>query len=128
MAKAATLRWVEVATLDDLWEGEILDVEVDGQIVLLAHLPGGKIVAYQGICPHQEVNLADGEFDEDTAILTCSAHLWKFDLSTGEGVNPKGCRLYRYETRVEEEVIYVGYPPEETRRYNRCRENEEATA
>ncbi len=120
----ATQTWIEVATLDDLWEGELLDVEVDGELVLLAHLPGGKIVAYQGICPHQEVNLADGEFED--GILTCSAHLWQFDLHTGAGVNPKNCQLYRYETRVEGETIYVRYPAEDTRRYNRCRESEEA--
>jgi toluene monooxygenase system ferredoxin subunit len=118
----ATYTWVEVATLDDLWEGEILDVEVDGQLVLLAHLPGGRIVAYQGVCPHQEVALADGEVEE--TVLTCSAHLWQFDLSTGEGINPDNCQLYRYETRVEGETIYVGYPPQDTRRYNRCREEE----
>ncbi len=72
----ATLKWVEVATLDDLWEGEMLEVKVDGEAVLLVHRPGRKIIAYQGICPHQEYPLAEGELDEETEILTCSGHHW----------------------------------------------------
>lgn len=102
---AATLEWVAVATLDDLWEGEITDVQVGDEHILLAHLEGGAIRAYQGYCPHQRTPLADGKVDG--YMLACAAHLWQFNLCTGEGVNPKGCRLYRYETRVEDGTIFV---------------------
>ena len=117
-----TLKWIDVATLDDLWEGEMLAVEVDGETVLLAHLPGNTIVAYQGICPHQEYALSEGLLEEDTATLTCSGHHWQFDIRTGQGINPVGCNLYRYAVKVEGETIFVGYPLGDTRRYNRCRE------
>lgn len=123
MSSEVTLKWVEVAMLDDLWEGEILDVEVDGEEVLLIHLPGEQIVAYQGICPHQETSLVDGEYDEETEVLTCGAHHWQFDVKGGEGVNPTGCNLYRYEVKVDDdEKIHVGYPEGDEQRYNRCRE------
>jgi toluene monooxygenase system ferredoxin subunit len=89
----ATLEWIEVATLDDLWEGEVTDVQVGDEIILLVHLAGGEIRAYQGYCPHQKATLAAGHLDGQ--ILTCAAHLWQFNLSTGEGVNPQGCQLYR---------------------------------
>ncbi|MBX6762988.1 MAG: Rieske 2Fe-2S domain-containing protein [Rubrobacteraceae bacterium] len=127
MSSEATLKWVEVATLDDLWEGEMMDVEVDGEEVLLVHLPGGRVVAYQGICPHQEYSLVEGELDEETNVLTCAAHEWQFDVRNGEGVNPIGCRLYQYEVKVDEdETIHVGYPESDREhRYNRCREEEE---
>ena len=55
----ATLEWIEVATLDDLWEGEVTDVQVGDEIILLVHLAGGEIRAYQGYCPHQKATLAD---------------------------------------------------------------------
>jgi len=119
MAEAeAGLEWIEVGTLDDLWEGEYTDVEVDEELILLVHFSGGQLRAYQGICPHQEIALADGDFDGK--ILTCTAHSWQFDASTGQGVNPTGCQLYRYEIKVEEETIYVGIPQDGQRHYNRC--------
>lgn len=103
---AAALEWIAVATLDDLWEGEVTDIQVGDELILLAHLQGGDIRAYQGYCPHQKTALAEGKLDGN--ILTCSAHLWQFNLSTGEGVNPGSCQLHRYQARVEDETILVG--------------------
>ena len=103
---AATLEWIAIATLDDLWEGEITDVQVGDEHILLVRLTGGDIRAYQGYCPHQKTALADGKLDG--YILTCAAHLWQFNLFTGEGVNPKGCQLYRYQSRVQDSTVFVG--------------------
>lgn len=119
----ATLKWVAVATLDDLWEGEMLDVEVDGEAVLLVHRPGRKILAYQGKCPHQEYPLVEGNLDEETEVLTCSGHHWQFSIQTGQVVNPTKGTLYHYEVKVEGETISVGYPEDTVQRYNRCRED-----
>ena len=95
---ATTLAWIEVATLDDLWEGEVTDVHVGDQLTLLVHLAGGEIRAYQGHCPHQRTALADGHLDGQ--LLTCAAHLWQFNLSTGQGVNPQGCQLFATKSRL----------------------------
>ena len=105
---ASTVRWIAVATLDELWEGEMTDVRVGDELILLAHLSGGDICAYQGCCPHQKTPLADGRLDGH--ILTCAAHLWQFNLLTGEGVNPKDCQLRRYQVKVEDPTISVGMP------------------
>jgi toluene monooxygenase system ferredoxin subunit len=105
---ATTLEWIAVATLDDLWEGDITDVQVGDELILLVHLVGGNIRAYQGYCPHQKTILADGKLDGH--VLTCAAHLWQFNLSTGEGINPKRCQLHRYEVQVEDRTISVGIP------------------
>jgi len=103
-----TLEWIAVATLDDLWEGEMIDVQVRDKLILVVHLARGDIRAYQGYCPHQKTALADGKLDGH--ILTCAAHLWQFNLSTGEGVNPKDRQLYRYQVKVEDATISVGIP------------------
>lgn len=102
----ATLEWIAVATLDDLWEGEVTDVQVGDELILLVHLNGGEICAYQGRCPHQKTALAEGKLDMH--ILTCAAHSWQFNLSTGEGVNPKDCHLYRYPLKVQDGTLSVG--------------------
>ena len=57
------IRWVSASALDDLWEGDLLDVEVEGEQVMLVHLLEGGVKAYQGMCPHQEILLADGKVD-----------------------------------------------------------------
>lgn len=114
------ITWVSAATADDLWEGDILDVELEGEPVLLAHLLGGPVKAFQGMCPHQEILLADGTWDPDTNVLLCQGHKWEFDLTSGAGLNPTGCRLYEYPVQVREngEVI-VGIPQDGARHHNR---------
>jgi toluene monooxygenase system ferredoxin subunit len=52
-------------------------------------------------------------------LLTCAAHLWQFNLSTGQGVNPQGCQLYRYRVKVEDETIAVGIPQDGQSHSNR---------
>ena len=115
----ATTRFVNAASTDDLWEGDVLDVEVDGEQVLLAHLDGGTIKAYQGMCPHQEVLLADGDWDPDTGVLVCPGHRWEFDLTTGRGLNPAGCRLYEFDVQVVADEILVGIPEDGERHHLR---------
>lgn len=103
---AATVEWIAVATLDDVWEGEMTHVQVGDELILLVHLNRGEIRAYQGYCPHQKTALADGKLDGQT--LTCAAHLWQFNVFTGEGVNPKGRQLYRYQAKIQDGTIFVG--------------------
>jgi toluene monooxygenase system ferredoxin subunit len=83
----------------------LTDVQVGDELVLLVHLPGGNIRAYQGYCPHQKTPLAQGKLEG--RVLTCAAHSWQFDLSTGQGVNPKSCQLDYYDLKIEDAVILV---------------------
>ena len=113
------ISWVNAASADELWEGDILDVEVDQEQVLLVHQYDGTIRAFQGLCPHQEVLLADGKWDADTGRLVCPGHHWEFDLTTGAGVNPAGCQLYEYPVQVVSDEIRVGIPQDGQRHYHR---------
>lgn len=97
--------WTPVATLDDLWEGEVAEFEVDDRPILLVHLRSGQIRAYDGLCPHASFPLADGDVDGNT--LTCSAHSWEFDLVTGAGINPANCRLTSHPVRLDGDQISV---------------------
>lgn len=94
-----------VCTLDDVWEGEMEEFEIDGTEVLIVHADGGEVRAYQARCPHQDHPLVEGSLEEN--VLTCSAHLWQFDVITGKGVNPEGCMLRRFSTKIENEEVWV---------------------
>lgn len=95
----------KVCELEDLWEGEMASFEVDGHEVLIIHADGGAVRAVQGICPHQEIPLCEGALQGMT--LMCRAHLWQFDVDSGESINPTGCRLALYKVKVEDGAVYV---------------------
>jgi len=96
----------KICTLDDVWEGD-MDVfaTADGTEVLIIGIDGGDPKAYQAVCPHQEIELVEGEFDG--RILTCKAHLWQFDCNNGKGVNPTDCHLAEYPLKIVGDDIYV---------------------
>lgn len=104
------LKWVKAATLDDVWEGDFIDAEIDGEEVIIVHMAGGEIRAFQGMCPHQEILLANGKIDFETGIITCSAHEWQFSMRDGKGLNPTGCRLFQYEVKLEGDDVLIGVP------------------
>jgi toluene monooxygenase system ferredoxin subunit len=91
--------------LDDLWEGEMLEVDVGERSVLLVRLDGGEVRAFQAACPHQDIPLSEGKFDG--SVLMCRAHQWTFDASTGVGINPGNCRLAEYPVRIEGDAVMV---------------------
>ncbi|MDE2372001.1 MAG: Rieske 2Fe-2S domain-containing protein [Burkholderiales bacterium] len=95
----------KVGSLDELWEGEMAEVEVDDHVIVLVCSEGGEVRAFQGICPHQDIPLAEGKFDGK--VLMCRAHQWTFDARTGAGINPGDCRLAEYPVKVEGDDILV---------------------
>ncbi|TNE85408.1 MAG: hypothetical protein EP330_25315 [Deltaproteobacteria bacterium] len=70
-----------LASLDELGEGEVLEVMLDGEPVALCRTPDG-VFAVDGTCPHAGGPLGDGDLDGTT--LTCPYHGWAFDVRTGE--------------------------------------------
>jgi 3-phenylpropionate/trans-cinnamate dioxygenase ferredoxin subunit len=79
------VRRVPVARLDDVAPGTMLMVQVDGTDILLVNL-NGTIRATQGVCSHEYFELDRGFLTADT--LTCALHLSRFDLETGEALDP----------------------------------------
>ncbi|MDF3308396.1 Rieske (2Fe-2S) protein [Rhodococcus sp. T2V] len=99
MSETLAQQWHKVLHLDDLWEGEMESVEVDGKPVLLIN-HDGDVLAYQNRCPHQEWPLNDGDLEDKK--LTCAQHLWEFDVTTGKGINPSTCSLVTYRCKVDD--------------------------
>jgi 3-phenylpropionate/trans-cinnamate dioxygenase ferredoxin component len=64
----------------------MLMVQVDGTDIVLIHTADDAWVAAQGICTHEYFELDKGFLTGDT--LTCALHLSRFDLETGEALDP----------------------------------------
>ena len=78
-------RRVDVAGLDEVPSGTMKMVQVDGTDILLVNL-AGRLRALQGTCSHEYFELDRGFLTGDS--LTCALHLSRFDLETGEALDP----------------------------------------
>lgn len=74
----------QIACDEGDFDGEdLLECHVGGREILLVRTERG-VVACPAICPHMEERLVHGFLDGN--VLTCSKHLWQWDLSTGEPI------------------------------------------
>jgi 3-phenylpropionate/trans-cinnamate dioxygenase ferredoxin subunit len=100
-------RSVSVARLDDVPPGTMRMVQVDGTDILLVNQDG--IHAVQGICSHEYFELDQGFLTGDS--ITCALHLSRFDLATGEALDPPAeLPLARYPLRVVDGSIILDLP------------------
>lgn len=81
------------------------DYDIEGGLKVLIANAGDCYYAYQGICPHQEVCLAEGYYDG--AVLTCHQHLWQWDITTGKALGLAEAPLEKYQVKVEDGEIFV---------------------
>ena len=88
----------------------MLMVQVDGTDILLVHQDG--LHALQGICSHEYFELDKGFLTGDS--ITCALHLSRFDLVTGEALDPPAeLPLMRWPVSVEDGEIVLDLPEEQ---------------
>lgn len=101
-------RLVPVAALADVPEGTMKMVQVEGSDILLVNL-GGYVRAMQGICSHEYFELDQGFLTGDS--LTCALHLSRFDLESGEALDPPAeLPLAMYTVLVEDGRVILELP------------------
>ncbi|MGH2739731.1 MAG: non-heme iron oxygenase ferredoxin subunit [Actinomycetota bacterium] len=77
--------FVTVGRVDDVPQGEIREFNVHGQEIAIVNVDGA-FYAIDGLCTHRECSLADGDLEDTT--IACVCHGSKFDVRTGEVLNP----------------------------------------
>lgn len=92
--------WIKVPDVkeDDIWIGEMTSISINGKSIILLNAEG-ELRAYANRCPHQDTPLDEGMFED--GVLTCSSHLWEFDVVSGAGINPSSARLMPYDLRID---------------------------
>jgi toluene monooxygenase system ferredoxin subunit len=89
--------WKRVCAVGDVAVGSLKKFDVDGVPILVANL-GDEFRAYPPLCPHMEEPLAESAVCSD-GVLTCTKHLWQWDMRTGQEQGPAEKALLLYETR-----------------------------
>ena len=74
--------FVGVGSTEDLAEGDVMAVLVDGVAVAVARCEG-EIYAIDNICTHALAYLSEGYVDVDDCTIECPLHGARFDLATG---------------------------------------------
>lgn len=97
--------WQRIATLHELGEGGLQGRTVAGKDIALARV-NGAVYAFNSICTHAEVCLADGWLEGFE--VECPAHGARFDVRSGAVACPPAAEaLATYPVKIEGEEIYV---------------------
>ena len=103
------MRRVDLLGVDEVPDGTMRMAWVDGTDQVLVVNTGGTLRAMQGICSHEYFELDKGFLTRDS--LTCALHLSRFDLETGEPLDPPAeVPLAMYPVVVEHGRILIEIP------------------
>lgn len=104
-----TESWTRAATVDEIDDEDVIDVELDGRTIAL-YFAKGQYFATDGICSHEHAYLADG-FVFGTTV-ECPKHQGRFDIRTGQAKAAPACLAIRtYPVTVVGEDIFVQLDP-----------------
>ena len=103
------MRQIDLLGVDEVPDGTMQMAWVDGTDPVLVVNVGGQIRAMQGICSHEYFELDKGFLTDGS--LTCALHLSRFDLETGEALDPPAeVPLAMYDVVIEDGRILIQVP------------------
>lgn len=104
--------WKRICDAAELAENSVKQFDVDGIPIVVVNY-GEGFRAIPPICPHMEEPLAESGIVA-RCILTCTKHLWAWDLRTLEMQGETEKPLKIYETREENGAILANIESELT--------------
>ena len=103
--------WKRVCAADEVGENEIKEFDIEGTKVAVAR-SGDALFVYPLRCPHMDEPLSTGMCDG--ATVTCSFHLWQWNMKTGESTGEAEVDLLIYPTKVEDGALLADLSTELT--------------
>ena len=103
------MRRIDLLGVDEVPDGTMKMAIVDGVDQVLVVNTGGTIRAMQGICTHEYFELDKGFLTGTT--LTCALHLSRFDLASGDPLDPPAeLPLAMYPVVIENGRVMIEVP------------------
>ena len=113
-------RRIDLLAVDEVPEGTMKMALVDGTDQVVVVHTEGEIRAFQGICTHEYFELdkgfltgggSPGVNGRAAGTLTCALHLSRFDLATGEALDPPAeLPLAAYAVIIENDRVLIEVP------------------
>ena len=98
---------VRVCSLADVADDALHGFAVPGVTwPVMVTRKGGQLVAFPGVCPHDDVSLVDyGQIEGGQ--LRCRVHGYSFDLATGHCEHNPGLHLRLYRITILGDALWV---------------------
>ena len=96
--------WHRVCAAGEVPVNGLKEVGAGGERMVIVNT-GSGFAAFQAMCPHENIPLADGICDG--AVLTCLEHMWQFDVKTGAPMGDAQEGLKGYPLKEEKGDLYV---------------------
>ena len=96
-----------VIEAEEMWNGDVVAAVAGGTRLVLVKVDG-VVHAYADRCAHLGQPLSQGSLVG--GVLTCAAHHWQYDATTGKGINPATACIARFPLTVEDGHIFVELP------------------
>ena len=101
-----TDEWVLACAFDDIDEEDVMRFDHGDRTYAVYRTMGDKIFATDGLCTHEQQNLAEGIVIDD--IIECPLHQGRFHIPTGKAKGAPVCiDLKTYPTRVDDGGVYI---------------------
>jgi nitrite reductase/ring-hydroxylating ferredoxin subunit len=98
---------VRVCRVDDVIDGQLRAFAVAGVTwPVLVTVVESELIAMPGVCPHEDVSLADYGVLQD-ATLMCRVHGFEFDVRTGRCEHDPRLHLRRYPVTLVGDEVWV---------------------
>jgi toluene monooxygenase system ferredoxin subunit len=99
------MAWKKLCAFAEIAENALKKIEIDGIPILIANVEG-EVRAYPPLCPHMAEPLEiSGVCDGGT--LTCTKHLWQWDMKSGGEMGMAEKPLLLYPVKREGEDVLV---------------------
>ncbi|MDA0305910.1 MAG: Rieske 2Fe-2S domain-containing protein [Proteobacteria bacterium] len=104
------MNFKRVCAVGDVPENTLKKFDVDGITVVVANYGGGHR-GFPPFCPHMEEPLEESGMLAG-GMLTCSKHLWQWDLSSGDLIGETEKALLFYDLKQEGDDILINVETE----------------
>ena len=104
------MSWKKVCATDQVPENSLIKFEVDGVPIIVAN-HGEGFRAFPPHCPHMEEPLVASAM-LDAGLLTCSKHLWQWDMRSGKMLGMAEKPLLFYDVKIEGDDVVANMEAE----------------
>lgn len=107
MSATEANNYIAVATVEELEEGKIKGVTIDGKKLIVCQHQG-EFYVLDGVCSHAGGPLCRGELDD--GLVVCPWHGWEYDVKTGQCEIEPSLQQAVFSVKVDGDQILAALP------------------